>query len=60
MGLTQYTTDRLLEVLQWIADRHRYRLQCGELHGGAIMAEDMRVEALVLAELQRRGYPSYR
>ncbi len=57
MDITQLTTDRLLEVLQWIADRYRYRAQCGRLRGGATQAEDKRVEALALSELRRRGYP---
>lgn len=50
------TTDKLLELLQWIVDRHRYRVQCGKL-GGAAYAEDAHAETLILSELQRRGYP---
>lgn len=50
------TTDKLLELLQWVVDRHRYRVQCGTLSGPAY-AEDATAETLILSELGRRGYP---
>ena len=50
------TTDKLLELLQWIVDRHRYRVQCGTLSRSAY-AEDAHAETLILSELRRRGYP---
>lgn len=50
------TTDKLLELLQWIVDRHRYRAQCGTLSGSAY-AEDATAESIILTELGRRGFP---
>lgn len=50
------TTGELLELLQWIADRHRYRLACG-IRDGAGYAEDCKAEADALRELTARGFP---
>lgn len=49
------TTDELLELLQWVADRHRYRLACG-IRSGAGYADDCKAEAEALHELTVRGY----
>ena len=49
------STDELLQLLQWITDRQRYRHQCG-IRDGAAYAEECKVESAALAELTRRGY----
>ena len=55
MKYAQYTTDELLQLLQWIADRQRYRRQCG-IRDGAAYAEECKIESAALAELSSRGY----
>ena len=49
------STDELLQLLQWITDRQRYRRICG-IRDGAGYAADARTESAALAELTRRGY----
>lgn len=48
------TADELLELLQWIADRRRYRIACG-ISDPALTAEDDAAESAALAELGRRA-----
>lgn len=48
-------TDELLQLLQWITDRQKYRRECG-IRDGAAYAEECRVESAALAELSSRGY----
>lgn len=55
---TLCTTSALMDLLQWITDRQRYRLICG-MQDGVNYAEDAKMESLVLHELSRRGYPHF-
>lgn len=48
------TTDELLELLQWVVDRQRYRLAC-RIEDGPNRSKDAAAEAAALAELSRRG-----
>lgn len=48
------TTDDLLTLLQWIADRRRYRAACG-VYNSALSCDDTAAEIAALAELARRG-----
>lgn len=48
------TTDDLLTLLQWIADRRRYRAACG-VYNSAVSSQDNAAEIAALAELSRRG-----
>ena len=48
------TTDDLLTLLQWIADRRRYRAACG-VYNSAASSQDNAAEIAALAELARRG-----
>lgn len=49
------STDELLQLLQWVVDRQRYRRECG-IRDGAGYAADAKVESAALAELTQRGY----
>lgn len=49
------STDELLQPLQWITDRQKYRRDC-KIVDGAAYAEECKVESAALAELTRRGY----
>ena len=49
------TIDELLELLQWIADRQRYRRKCG-IKSGPGYADDCKAEAAALNELTARGF----
>lgn len=49
------TTDELLELLQWIVGRQRYRLACG-IRDGAAYAEECKSEREAIHELEKRGY----
>lgn len=49
-----YTTDRILDTLQWIANRQRYRRACGMVNGTAY-SEECAMEAAAIAELEERG-----
>lgn len=49
------STDELLQLLQWITDRQKYRRACG-IRDGAAYAEECKAESAALAELTRRGY----
>ena len=53
--MKEKTTDELLEILQWITSRQRYRRICG-IRDGAAYAADAKAESAALAELTRRGY----
>lgn len=53
--MKEKTTDELLEILQWVVDRQRYRRICG-IRDGAGYAADAKTESDALAELTRRGY----
>lgn len=55
---TLCTTSALLDLLQWIQDRHQYRVKC-RIRDGANYAADAKMETLVLSELSRRGYPHF-
>ena len=48
------STDIILDRLQWIADRQRYRRACNIVDGTAYAAE-CAAERELLAELERRG-----
>ena len=48
------STDDLLTLLQWIADRRRYRAACG-VYNSAASAQDNAAEIAALAELSHRG-----
>lgn len=49
------TTDQLLELLQWIVCRQRYRRECG-IRDGAAYAEECKAEREAIHELEKRGY----
>lgn len=49
------TTDELLEILNWIVFRQRYRLACG-IRDGAAYAEECKAESEAIHELEKRGY----
>lgn len=49
------TTDELFDLLQWIADRQRYRRTCG-IKSGPGYADECKAEAAALAELTARGF----
>lgn len=51
------TTGKLLELLQWIADRAEYRRVCGITDPAAYSAE-CSAEREIYAELQRRSWPN--
>lgn len=53
--MKEKTIDELLEILQWVVDRQRYRRACG-IRDGAGYAADAKVESDAIAELSRRGY----
>ena len=55
---TLCTTSALLDLLQWIQDRHQYRIKCG-IRDGANYAADTKTETIILYELSRRGYPHF-
>ena len=48
------STDDLLTLLQWIADRRRYRRAC-RISDPVASAQDNAAEIAALAELSRRG-----
>lgn len=48
------STDDLFDLLQWIADRRRYRAACG-VSDHVASAQDGAAEIAALAELSRRG-----
>lgn len=48
------STDELLGLLQWIADRRRYRAACG-VYNSAASSQDNAAEIAALEELSRRG-----
>lgn len=52
--MAQKSTDELLELLQWIADRRRYRRICGAPDPIA-SAQDGAAETAARAELSLRG-----
>lgn len=52
--LAERTTDTLLQVLQWIVSRRRYRRTCG-IADGPTYAEECAMEAAAIAELDKRG-----
>lgn len=53
MNAQAMTTDAILDRLQWIVDRQRYRRACGIRDGSAYAAE-CSAERDLLAELERR------
>jgi hypothetical protein len=53
MNTQTMTTDTILERLQWIVDRQRYRRACNIIDGSAYAAE-CSAERDLLAELERR------
>ena len=53
MNAHTMTTDAILERLQWIVDRQRYRRACGIIDGYSYAAE-CSAERDLLAELERR------
>lgn len=55
MDTTKKTTDELLELLNWIRDRQRYRNTCG-ITSGTAYAEECAAEDRAVEELTRRGY----
>lgn len=52
--LSEHTTDTLLQILQWIVNRQRYRRACDIVDGPAY-ANDCAMEAAAIAELDKRG-----
>ena len=52
--LSEHTTDTLLQILQWIISRQRYRRVCGIVDGPAY-AQECAMEDAATAELQERG-----
>lgn len=52
--ILQKSSGDLLDLLQWIADRRRYRLACGAVEP-TLSAQDGAAADAALAELQRRG-----
>lgn len=52
--LSEHSTDTLLQILQWIADRQKYRRVCGIADGPAY-AEECAMESAAIAELDKRG-----
>lgn len=53
MNTQAMTTDAIMEKLQWIVDRQRYRRACGIIDGSSYAAE-CSAERDLLAELERR------
>ena len=53
MNAQNMTTDAILDRLQWIVDRQRYRRTCGIIDGSSYAAE-CSTERDLLAELERR------
>lgn len=53
--MAEKTIEELLEFLQWVVDRQRYRRECG-IRDGAGYAADAKIESAALAELSRREY----
>ena len=53
MNAQAMTTDAILDRLQWIVDRQRYRRACCIIDGSAY-AEECSAERDLLAELDRR------
>lgn len=53
MNAQNMTTDAILDRLQWIVDRERYRRACG-IRDGAAYAAECSAERDLLAELKRR------
>lgn len=53
--LPEHTTDTLLQILQWIVSRQRYRRECGIVDGPAY-AEECAMEAASISELDERGF----
>lgn len=53
MNAQNMTTDAILDRLQWIVDRQRYRRACGIIDGSSYAAE-CSAERDLLAELKRR------
>lgn len=54
LPLSEHSTDTLLQILQWIVNRQRYRRECGIVDGSAY-AEECTMEAATIAELDKRG-----
>lgn len=52
--LSEHSTGTLLQILQWIVSRQRYRRECGVVDGPAYAAE-CTMEAATIAELDKRG-----
>lgn len=52
--LSEHSTDTLLQILQWIVNRQRYRRACDMVDGPAY-AEECTMEAATIAELDKRG-----
>lgn len=52
--LAEHSTDTLLQILQWVVNRQRYRRACGIADGPAY-AEECAMEAAAIAELDKRG-----
>ena len=55
MDVTTKSTDELLEMLAWIADRARYRRIC-KMTCATDYAEECAMENAVCGELYRRGF----
>lgn len=59
MNVETMSTDKLLEMLAWVADRRRYRTACC-IDDGAGYAADCAAETRCNKELQKRGYFDWR